>query len=497
MAVYWNDTLDQEFIAMRRARTPVADMALHFGTTIGAIYAHARVIRCLVEPHNPMNDDERAELKAAALGGATDAEMAEQFSRTLGSIRWNLEQLGLVGNRAVRRSDEDYARLRHLVEIEGKTMPELEEVLGLSDTTIRKHLTVLGIKAARAARAVKPRVCPGKPGRPPRVIEPLNSNQIGMVGEMLGKASLRAIAAELRMSVETMKLRAAAAGLDITISMRRSGDELARDVLEALAAEGLTACQAGKRLGRDGRTVAVAAGALGIAFQTRASIATASHAALGAQRMAARVQQESQRLAARVGRERARADELAIAAAQRVAGRAVADAQRMAAHTTRAAERQAVKAGAASEAAARKLAAQQKAPAADTADQRMASKPVAGQPKVIRVMEAPAPAREAPVEPARPRRWNDGPLNGGKPKFVLLQSEVDAAVARFIAERGVTRPAAADPLEAAITAARRLGFIVLRDGDGFVLDHRIRLASGEELQQWVARRTGDRLPMSA
>lgn len=240
MAVMWNENLDREFIGMRRARTPVADMAAHFGTTVGAIYAHARIVKCLIQEHNPMSEAERAKLKEMALAGTSDNDLAAAFSRPIGSIRWNLGQLGLIGDRGARRTEVDYARLRRLVEVDRKTMAELEADLGLSDTTIRKHLDRLGIKAARAPRMVKPPARWGKPGRPPREIEPLSSNQLGFVRDSLRKLSLRAIAAELGMAGKTLKLRAAAAGLSITVSMRRIGEPLTQEILTALAAEGLT-----------------------------------------------------------------------------------------------------------------------------------------------------------------------------------------------------------------------------------------------------------------
>lgn len=61
------------------------------------------------------------------------------------------------------------------------------------------------------------------------------------------------------------------------------------------------------------------------------------------------------------------------------------------------------------------------------------------------------------------------------------------AIARFLAERGVTR-VQLDPTEAAVTGLRRKGYTVLRDGEAFIVDGRHKLASCEALREFASRR---------
>lgn len=61
------------------------------------------------------------------------------------------------------------------------------------------------------------------------------------------------------------------------------------------------------------------------------------------------------------------------------------------------------------------------------------------------------------------------------------------AIARFLAERGVTR-VQLDPTEAAVTGLRRKGYTVLRDGDAFIVDGRHKLATCDALREFASRR---------
>lgn len=61
------------------------------------------------------------------------------------------------------------------------------------------------------------------------------------------------------------------------------------------------------------------------------------------------------------------------------------------------------------------------------------------------------------------------------------------AIARFMAERGVTR-VQLDPTEAAVTGLRRKGYTVLRDGEAFIVDGRHKLATCAALREFAAKR---------
>lgn len=64
------------------------------------------------------------------------------------------------------------------------------------------------------------------------------------------------------------------------------------------------------------------------------------------------------------------------------------------------------------------------------------------------------------------------------------------AIARFMAERGVTR-VQLDPTEAAVTGLRRKGYTVLRDGEAFIVDGRHKLATCAALREFAAKRAVD------
>lgn len=89
---------------------------------------------------------------------------------------------------------------------------------------------------------------------------------------------------------------------------------------------------------------------------------------------------------------------------------------------------------------------------------------------VRRVAAAPKPKRIATREDA-----------------LSVRTSAADAIARFMAERGVTR-VQLDPTEAAITGLRRKGYSVIRDGSAFVVDGRHRLATCDELKDFAERR---------
>jgi hypothetical protein len=492
MAVYWNDELNAEYVKQRTARVPVKVMAAFFGTTIAAIYAHGRVIDCLIQPHRAWTEDEKAALRQCVAMKMTDKEISVALNRPPDSFRWMLSELELTGIRQHTWTGDDYARLRRKAEVEGRTTAEIAASEGVSGAVIRRRLNNIDLKAKRTPRAPGPR---GRP-RAERPVVPLTESEIDTVKSMLGSAPLRKIARAIGTVDRKLKLRAAAAGLTIGVSMRRIGEPLTREVIEPLVLEGLTATQAGKRVGRDRRTLAEAAAGFDLVFATRQDLAAKARHAKDTQQTEARAE-----LAARVVARRAAAAhamEIRGQAAQRDrAVGVVADGQdtvfKVSAAKTKGINATGVK-PVAVHAKAVRPAMVDLAASNVTADSTRVAKPMAGPrgaaaPVKVRVLEAPAPIRAAADaairKPAhRPFAWSYVPT---KPKVVFDQREVDAAVARFIKERGVTR-GGVDAVEAAVTAARRLGFVVLRDKEGFVLDGRIKLSCLDDLRAFVARR---------
>lgn len=506
MAVYWTDELNDEFRKQRFAKVPVKDMAAFFGTTVAAIYAHARVISALVQPHQGWTEDGIAKLRAGIAAGDTDKQLMDRTGRSLESVRWKLFDLELTGIRQSYWTEADYDRLRHLVD-DGKTTAEMAEILGISVLVVRERLKKINLKARRPARPIVPRkaIRKARPPASPRIGEallaPLDAEQLATLNSFLGTMPIRKIAKTMHMNERKLHLRAAAAGLKINEHMRRKGEPLTEDVIKNLVAKGLTATQAGKLVGRDRRTLAAAASSFGMAFATRADLEAKARLAKAGPKAAVRAEAARQAEA----RKRAAAHQVA---ARRVEAQTAAAAKAALASQDKDARAAAAKAVAGNTGvsqvvvshvrAAKVMDAQAVAnrvrPPAETttAARKTVAVPrmAATAPKLVHISPVPATPRAATdvggqAKPKRPFGWSFSPA---KPQVVFDQREVDAAVARFIAERGVTRVEAADPAEATVTAARRLGFVVLRDGDGFKLDGRLRLASLEDLRAFVAKR---------
>lgn len=420
MAVFWTDELNLDYIAMRtaRPRVPVSVMAAHFGTTVAAIYAHGRVIKCLVQDRRAWTPDEVEQLRARVKNLEPDSAIAAALNRSVQSVRWKLDDLGLTGLRDTKWSADAVGRAIALAAA-GEDLGTIatavgRQVAGVSDKLRAMKVPFVSRRRVpqRAARQAKPRA--------ERLRLPLTDEQKALITARLGKESLRAIAGALGIGTTTMAQRAAVDGFVIGTSQRRIGQALTLEVLAPLVQEGLSLAAIGKRLGRDPRRVQRALDELGLAI--------VKPAPRPARAAVARVKVVKPAKAARAVKPRRDA----------------------------------------------------------TAKPRLVSRPSAPAPKLVTVSATPAAAR--PTVAAQPRRWNSA--GGGKVVPVRFDdAQVNEAVARFIAERGVTRATGpTDPVEALVTEARRLGYIVVRDGGGFTVDGRMRFKTVPEFEGFVAQR---------
>lgn len=139
-------------------------------------------------------------------------------------------------------------------------------------------------------------------------------------------------------------------------------------------------------------------------------------------------------------------------------------------------------------------------PAASPAPKSMTSDPA---PKII-VLDAPAPARADPpaLEPSQvsgrggwksvrrdpakvAAQARSKPAN--RADAVDLAHAAQTAIEQFIAQRGVTRNEVGGP-QALVTRLQARGYVVISDGDGWVIDQRHRVKGGKELEAFAAAR---------
>jgi hypothetical protein len=86
--------------------------------------------------------------------------------------------------------------------------------------------------------------------------------------------------------------------------------------------------------------------------------------------------------------------------------------------------------------------------------------------------------------------------SAAKSKEVIDQNDVDEAVRRFIAARGLTKQELS-PADQAVTTIRRLGYSVVSRGSGWILDDRIQIASVNELVDFAQAKAARMASMKA
>ncbi len=460
MPVNWTPELDAEFAAMRAARTDVRVMAARFGTTVGAVYAHARAIGALVMTRRDWTPDCVESLKALDEARTPVREMARRLGRTEQSVAWKLKEVGSTTRRLERwddalllelvdggLADADVAtrlgrteasvarRLRKLRPAERRLPWEAaeEETLAAGrGTTVAGMAVILGREPAQVrakARAMGVALAPSV-----RTLD--EAERAGLAAALRVKGGLLSFAATLDVDPRWLRDRARELGHDVQRRRRRALDDAGKAEIVAAAQGGMTVTAAIKALGRDLRTLKAVAAEAGVEF--------------------ARVEREPKaapvpkpRFAIRLARfDRAEGADLAPSARARPAPRPAMAATRAPSATASAAV----------------------APARPAA-------PVAARPAGT------SPAGVAANKLATARRK-------AAPAPVFDRAGVDDAVARFLAARAVTRETI-DPVEATVRAIRRRGYTVVRDGEGFLIDGRTRVAGDHGLALFARDRRID------
>ena len=425
----------------REAKIPVPVTAAKLGRPVPATYARARLIGTLVQPHQSWDEATVARLRelVSADPPMTDKRIAAELGRTVTQIRWKMQDLGLIGVR-------DLSKLAKITAA-GTARPKVVQ-----------------------AQSAMPAAANPATQKPPRQ-SPLERSASA------GRADISARSA--------VPVQPILPPIDIKAALAR-----ALEALETAMAEQLKTFVAGTEAG-----------------MIRAARAAIAEKARIDQRLLVRVKRSAE-AAARREEEAWKAEEEAKRQAME-ARKVDAEAERKATDAARQAqEEKALQEKvrlAAPKPAAKPKADVKKAvlPAVRGVSQVAAPRPApqAVAPSVPRIVVSEAPAATRATEPDTANAQTSG--RGGwksvrrDPARVLAQAKAkakpanradaidlaqaaQAAIERFIAERGVTKNESSG-IQAVVSRLQARGYIVVRDESGWTIDQRHRVGSESEL----------------
>jgi hypothetical protein len=411
----------------REAKIPVPVTAAKLGRPVPATYARARLIGTLVQPHQSWDEATVARLRelVSADPPMTDKRIAAELGRTVTQIRWKMQDLGLIGVR-------DLSKLAKITAA-GTARPKVVQ-----------------------AQSAKPAAAKPTTQNPPRQ-SPL---------ERSASADRADISARSAVPVQPIL-----PPIDIKAALAR-----ALEALETAMAEQLKTFIAGTEVG-----------------MIRAARAAIAEKARIDQRLLVRVKRSAEAIARREAEARK---------ADAEAERKATDAARQAQEEKALQEKVRL---AAPKPAAKPKADVKKAvlPAVRGVSQVAAPRPApqAVAPSAPRIVVSEAPAATRATEPDTANAQTSG--RGGwksvrrDPARVLAQAKAkakpanradaidlaqaaQAAIERFIAERGVTKNESSG-IQAVVSRLQARGYIVVRDESGWTIDQRHRVGSESEL----------------
>ncbi|MFC1460095.1 hypothetical protein ACETIH_26000 [Microvirga arabica] len=433
----------------REAKVPVPVTAAKLGRPVPATYARARLIGTLVQPHQSWDEASVARLRELVCADPpmTDKRIAAELGRSVTQIRWKMQDLGLIGVR-------DLSKLAKITAAE-TVRPKV----------VRTPANILSQKSVAPPRTARQSVLQA----PPIAAEAVTRQPIDPQAEL--ERTIKAL--------ETLM-----------------ADRLQKSIAETEA---------------------------GMIKAARAAIAEKGRID---QRLVVRVKRAAEAEARRLA---------AAKQAEAVAKKAAADAERQQAETRRIeveAKRQAEEAARmASEQTAREENLRKKAKVAASVRAEEVSKPVRrpailpavqglsrdatprlpqapavpAAPKIV-VMEAPAAARPVEIDQAESQTSGRGGWKSVRrdPARVMAQAKAkakpanradaidlaqaaQAAIERFIAERGVTRTESSG-IQSVVSRLQARGYIVVRDETGWTIDQRHRIASECDLMAFAEAR---------
>lgn len=414
----------------REAKVPVPVTAAKLGRPVPATYARARLIGTLVQPHQSWNEASIASLRALVCADPpmTDKRIAAELGRTVTQIRWKMQDLGLIGVR---------------------DLSKLAKMTAASSARPKRP----------PAQLAKPR--PAKPAAGKLLPEQIASSQVKQVKD---KAAGPAPATPVRV--------ARPQAFDPQAALNKVLNDL-----EALMAERLKGLIAETEAGmvKAARAAIAEKGYIDQRLIIRGKRAAEAEACL--QATAKQIEVEASK---NESEEHARQARKRCLREKPVASKSL--------DTLRSVEKKPI------------LSAVQGISQLATCRPALPS-PAPSVPKII-VTEAPAPIRPAEAAPASApisgrggwksvRRDPARVLAKAKPAnradAVDLAQAAQAAIERFIAERGVTRTESVG-IQALVSRLQARGYIVVRDESGWTIDQRHRVNSEPELLAFAEAR---------
>ncbi|KFG68564.1 hypothetical protein [Microvirga sp. BSC39] len=436
----------------REAKVPVPVTAAKLGRPVPATYARARLIGTLVQPHQSWDEASVARLRELVCADPpmTDKRIAADLGRSVTQIRWKMQDLGLIGVR-------DLSKLAKITAAESarpKVIKASSTEPALKKSTASKPVRQPALPAATIAVAAVT----------PQTTDPRAELECAIKAlEDLMASRLRSLVAE----AEAGMIKAARAAIAekaridqrLTIRVKRVAEAEARRLVAAQQAE---------------------AEAKKTAADTRRQEAETRKSETEAKRQ---TEEAARLILERKAREEKLRKEAQVEA--QVAASASADVSKPA---RKKAVLPAVQ-GMSREAAPRLP----QAPAAPTA------------PKIV-VMEAPAAARQVEIDQADTQTSGRGGWKSVRrdPARIMAQAKAkakpanradavdlaqaaQAAIERFIAERGVTRTESGG-IQSVVSRLQARGYIVVRDETGWTIDQRHRIGSESDLMAFAEAR---------
>lgn len=419
----------------RAAKVPIPMTAEKLGRPVPATYAKARAIGTLVQTHRKWDDESVARLRAliSAHPPVTDKWIAEELGRTVTQIRWKLQDLGLIGVR-------DLSALARATAPKGRRLSDEGSSSHERHPPASAELRSQGLPSGAAATARTPLPAPA-------VIAPAVT--------AVWRDPVAEIAASLRRLETEFSTR-----LKDAIAETEAG--MVRAAMEAIAAKS----SIDQRLAEFGRRVAPSPAA------TIAEPSTPSREARGTDSVPQREHTPRK-----------------------------SDASGLKDDNPAKRERRPAQNSVKNLAGARKAGTSQ--PPAVCLNQ---APPRLSAPTIV-VLETPAVAIASPTKELTPGitsgrgGWKSvrkdsarGMVQGkaraqsaGRADAIDLAHAAQAAIQRFINERGVTKPAETG-VQALVSRLQARGYIVVHDGAGWVIDRRQRLNNEFELAAFAEAR---------
>jgi hypothetical protein len=437
----------------REAKVPVPVTAAKLGRPVPATYARARLIGTLVQPHQSWDEASVARLHELVCADPpmTDKRIAAEIGRSVTQIRWKMQDLGLIGVR-------DLSKLAKITAADS-TRPKVSKA-SAAGPSLRKAAArpELARESALEQSADLPLSAIAAP-RASETIEPQAAlaHAIEALGTLLADRLKSSIAETEAGMIKAARAAIAEKGrIDQRLIIRVK--RVAEAETRRLAAESQAASEA-KKAAADAKRQGVETGEV----------------AVGAKR-------QTQETACMV-REKVSAEsppKKAQATPSASVGKSNTVGKKVALPTVQGMSRDA---------------APRPAPAPLT--------PVA--PKIV-VMEAPAAPRLVEIDPADTQTsgrggWKSVRRDPGRTMAqakakakpanradaVDLAQAAQAAIERFIAERGVTRTESSG-IHSVVSRLQARGYIVVRDETGWTIDQRHRIACENELLAFAEAR---------